>query len=118
MALTKSDRDEIRGMLTDQSAHIKELHDATIRPIAHKIDEILEQTKRTNGRVTIAEKHITTLQDTLPHSKEACPHKDTIQALRDNMLTAKHIRKLIISSITLTGVIVTIILSILQYLER
>lgn len=118
MALNQNDRTEIRTMLSDLLDRIKDVHAEQMRGVNDKLERIEEQTRRTNGRVTAVEQKVTALEHELPHSMERCPQKERIQSLLDNQMTSKALSRLLIKSITITGVIVGIITSIIMILEK
>lgn len=117
MPMTKSDKTEIREMFSEGIEHIKELQTEHWKLFEEKLNRIDEKVTKTNGTVIKHTEQISDLQKNLPHSIDKCPQASTIKELYENRITTKAMRKMIISVITLTGIITTIIVSIVSFLE-
>jgi hypothetical protein len=104
--MNSQDRAETRLMLHDvlegwekNTAH----RDNMLLMSLEKIDKHLE---KLNGKIAEHEK---TLNQELPHTIANCPQQEQIQSLRDNLISAKAIKRAIYSSVIITGTLFTII---------
>lgn len=107
--MTKSEHSEIQNMFDIGIAHIKEIMNL-------KLDFIIEQNAKSNEIIGKHTEQITVLKRELPHTAAKCPHNVTIQELRDNMITSRGIKRLMVTSITITGIIVTLIATIISHI--
>ena len=103
--------------MKEQFESIKEIIELKLKNIEDKLDRTIIQTTKTNGTVTRHTEQIfeglahyaelkSEISNGLAHSTETCPHKSTIVELRDGMMTAKSMKRLMISGITITGIVV------------
>ena len=53
--------------------------------------------------------HEKIINENLPHSIDHCPQSETIETLKENMVTTKSVKKTIYTSIIVLGVIISII---------
>jgi len=97
----------------------RELRDAVIRYEAHvkmtnetlgKIDKHLE---RLNGTVA---RHQSTLDREFPRTIDGCPQRETIEELKQNMISAKAIKRTIFAAVGITGTLVSIAFVLYQIL--
>ena len=82
MALTRSDKDDIKEMLNTAIEHIKEVQAEVMKNVNGTLVRIEAQTTKTNGRVTALEK-------TLPHVAENCPNKPILDKLNEHYMETK-----------------------------
>jgi len=107
--MTKAERNEIQDMFDGGIKHIKEIMNI-------KFDFIIEQNVKASEVISKHTDQISVLRRELPHTVTKCPQNVTIQELRDNMITSRGIKKLMVTSITITGIIVTLIATIISHL--
>lgn len=124
MPMTKADKAEIKEMFGEGINHLRELQeqhyklfDEKLNRLSEKSDQIDAKVTKTNGTVLKHTEQIFALEKNLPHTIEQCPQSATIKDLYENRITNKAMRKMIFSVITLTGIITTIIVSIVSFLE-
>lgn len=106
MALTKGEKEEIREMLQGCMSGVHARTEAKFEIIEIKLNHILEQTTKTNGRVGVLEKDN---QDFKHHVSSTNNYDNKIRALEDNQLSQRSIKKWIAASIAITGTVMGII---------
>ena len=103
--MTKTQREEVKEMLHEvlQTYQVRNeaQHDMTNISL-ERIDKHLE---KINGKVAEHEKVINIH---LPHNTTHCPQKETIEHLRDNMISAKAIRRSIYAGIASAAALMSI----------
>jgi hypothetical protein len=107
--MTKADKEEIKEILHDYVSGVMARVDSKFEIIDIKLDEIKEQTTKHNGRMSILE------------FKEArhtidCPNVDKIRALEDHTLTTKSIKNWIVGSVSIVGILMSILFIIIKLL--
>jgi hypothetical protein len=113
MALTKVDKDEIREMLQDCMAGGHARTEAKFEIIELKLNHILEQTTKTNGRVALLENDN---HDFKHHVAVTHDYDNKIRSLEDNQLSNSSVKKWIAASVALTGTVMGIIFAIYKIL--
>jgi hypothetical protein len=100
-------KEVIRGVLADWH------HDTVLREISTNkaLDNIEKQLEILNGKVIAHEK---TININLPHNISHCAQTDTIQKIRDSMISRKAVIGSIIVAIPLAGVIFGIIVHFMK----
>jgi hypothetical protein len=106
MALTQQDKTEIREMLMDCMAGNHARTESKFEIIEVKLNHILEQTTKTNGRVSKLEDDN---HDFKNHVKNTHDYDNKIRSLEDNQLTTKSVKKWIIGSVSIASLVVGII---------
>lgn len=122
MALSKEDRDEIRQLFGDCTGGMSKT-----------LEMILEQTKKTNGRVTVLEHEVS---DAILEKERIVAYRDkkyqefedkfenlkdvpqVLRRLEDESLSNKSIRKWIVSSIAITGSVVSLIFLVIEHFSK
>lgn len=102
--MTQQDKEEIKELLNSCILIANSEHTAKFQVIDYKLDTILQQTTKTNGRVNkLEEKELTHVIN--------CPLQAKVRLLEDNQLTSRAIKKWIVAGIGIASVIMTIIFS-------
>jgi len=111
--MTTADEKKTRQIFADLVAPhlIMQANDVKQTNIA--LLHIEEHLEKINGSLGNHEKVI---NENLPHTIANCAQKDTIQEIRDNMITTKAVKKAVILGIGLTSTIIGIIFTILEKL--
>jgi hypothetical protein len=109
--MEKGDRDEVREMLHDILAGWQAATIAREDVTNEALKNINDHLGRINGSVG---RHETIIVENLPHTIAKCAQKETIQEVRDNMITNKAIKRTIIASIASTGTFFTILFILYQ----
>lgn len=86
--------------------------------IINRLDKIENQTTKTNGRVNKLELSVNDLQNIDNQHKMQCPHNQRFEALENYVNKNKNIKKFILATISLTGVMLGIIYSVIQILSK
>ena len=81
----------------------KDYFDDKFKTIAADLTEIKDRLRGMNNKIASHEK---TINENLPHSIDHCPQVETIETLKENMITSKSVKKSIYIGI---GVLVSII---------
>jgi len=84
----------------------KDYFDTKFGDIAGDLSEIKDRLRGMNNKIARHEKII---NENLPHSIDHCPQVETIETLKENMVTTKSVKKTIYTSIIVLGVIISII---------
>ena len=84
----------------------KDYFDRQFGDIAGDLTEIKDRLRGMNNKIARHEKII---NENLPHSIDHCPQVETIETLKENMVTTKSVKKTIYTSIIVLGVIISII---------
>jgi hypothetical protein len=114
MALTQNDKQEIREMLQDCMAGSHARTESKFEIIEVKLNHILEQTTKTNGRVTKLEEDN---HDFKNHVKNTHDYDNKIRVLEDHQLSTKVIKKWVVGSVAVTGTVMSIIFIIFKLME-
>lgn len=111
--MEKSDRDEVREMLTDILAGHMAKQDGQYANLNlrmdnqdYKIEQILEQALKTNGRVTSME--------TKPHPVANCPQAALIKTMSDDVAAIKTERKLVAKISAGVAAAITLVISAIK----
>jgi hypothetical protein len=104
--MTAKDRSEIREMIHGILSGWEAATVAREEVTNVSLKGIEDHLGRINGTVG---KHEKTINDNLPHTIANCAQKDTIQEIRDSMISAKAVRNAIVLSITATGTLFSIL---------
>lgn len=112
--MTKQDKDEIKEIIHDYITGVIALQNAKYDLIDFKLDSIKEQTTKTNGRVTKLEDEISANDVNMVDS----PVAKRIRALEDNQSNIRALKKWIIGSITVVGILMTIFWAIYDIFFR
>jgi hypothetical protein len=101
--MTKQDKEEMKEILHDYMAGIIAKNDAKFEIIDMKLDNIVAQTTRTNGRVTKLEEH-----------PQTCAMKDKVRMIEDKLLEQKSVNSWLIKSVGVSTGIIAILGFILK----
>ncbi len=125
MAMTKADKQEIKEMLMENLGHIEKTLDLKLKNVQEKIDPIIQkldativQTTKTNGSVRDHSEKIFKLEQKIQHSIADCPQQSVITEMRDDMITGKGIKKLLITAVGVIGGIVAIVATIIALIQN
>jgi hypothetical protein len=113
--MEKSDRDEVREMLTDILAGHMAKQDGQYANLNlrmdnqdYKIEQILEQALKTNGRVTNME--------TKPHPVANCPQAAVIKGLAEDVTSMKAEKKFLVRTAAFVAAAIAAATSILKFI--
>ena len=125
--MTQKDRSEVREMLHGILAGYQAMNESAIVVTNVKLENIDNSLSEGMGGVhkrldvlngKVAE-HEKTINIHLPHSVARCAQNGTIQAIRDNMITAKAVRNAIIIGISGTSGLIGIAFAIFKmFIEK
>lgn len=133
--MTSADKQEIRELLMSNLDHIKETIDMKISSLddtvnlklinveqkidysIKKLEETVVQTTKTNGSVRTQGERITSLEGRIPHTLANCPQQPIIMEMRDDMITRKSIKKMLVTVVAVIGSIVAIIAAIVAIIQ-
>jgi hypothetical protein len=105
--MTPTEHKEMKELIQNYLENSTTKTDAKFELIVYKLDKVIEQTTRTNGRVS-------KLEDiTLTHPM-TCPQITKIRELEDTQLTHKAIKTWVVTSILVTSGIFTILLGLFK----
>lgn len=110
MALTRTDKEDIQEMLTTAISHIKEVQAEVMKNVNGSLIRIEEQTKKTNGRVTV-------LESQLPHTAMNCPHTNIINELRDASVENKGVKNWKMAALVIGSAFFGAIVSVIAFFE-
>jgi len=82
-----------------------------------KLEETVVQTTKTNGSVRTQGERITSLEWRIPHTLANCPQQPVIMEMRDDMITRKSIKKMLVTVVAVIGSIVAIIAAIVAIIQ-
>lgn len=85
-----------------------------LKEINMKLGSIEEQTKKTNGRVTKLEDNVIQIEKNEDKHANNCPHAEKIKKLEENALTSKAIVNFFIKTITIVGVFLGAVYTLLK----
>jgi hypothetical protein len=112
--MNKGDKEEIREMLTDiLGGHLENI-DGKFNVIDEKINSVIVQTTRTNGRVLKLEDKTQTLEIRDKEHIINCPIAERVKTLEDTRTGTKSIIRFIIQVITIAGIIGGILFGIYE----
>ena len=98
--------ERIDGLITLMNAQFKNVNG--------NLEDIKTHLKTLNGKVA---EHDRAINVNLPHSIKDCAQSDTIQEIRDNMVSSKAIKRAIVLTISLTGGVLGAIWVIVRLVE-
>lgn len=114
MAMTRDDHTQIKELFQTGIDHINAIQDLKMKLIEQKLDSIIDQTTKTNGTVRRHSEQLADIENGKWHSIVTCPQSKVVNEVRDSMITSKAIKRLIISSITITGIVVAIVIGLID----
>ena len=114
MAMTRDDHTQIKELFQTLIDHINAIQDLKMKLIEQKLDSIIDQTTKTNGTVRRHSEQLADIEQGKWHSIVTCPQAKVVSEVRDSMITSKSIKRLIISSITITGIVVAIVIGLID----
>jgi len=114
MAMTRDDHSQIKDLFQTGIDHINAIQDLKMKLIEQKLDSIIDQTTKTNGNVRRHSEQIADIEQGKWHSIVTCPQAKVISEVRDSMITGKSIKRLVVTSITITGIIVAIVIGLID----
>ena len=118
MEMTREDHTQIKELFQTGIDHINAIQDLKMKLIEQKLDSIIVQTTKTNGTVRRHSEQLADIEQGKWHSIATCPQAVVVNEVRDSMITGKSIKKLIVTSITITGIIVAIVIGIIDTLSK
>ena len=104
--MDKDQREQVREMLHDVLSGYHAKVDAQNTITNDALIRIDKKFEKLNGSVA---EHGKIISDNLPHNVALCPQAKTIESLKENMISSRAIKTTIITSIGITGTLVTII---------
>lgn len=116
--MTQADHNLIKEMNSEMIKHISEILDLKLTIINNKLDATVIQTTKTNGSVLNHSERILTLEQNKTHTVTNCPQQPIIQEMRDEMITRKSIKKMLLTTVTAIGLIVGAIATIIALLQQ
>jgi len=111
--MTQKDRTEIREMIHGILSGWEAATVAREEVTNVALKNIGEHLGRLNGSVA---KHEEKINGNLPHTVANCAQKETIQEIRDNMISGKAVRNAIVISIGATGTLFSILFALYKLL--
>ena len=115
--MTTEERQEVKEMLHDILAGHSAKIESTYSIIDVKLNNIQEQTSKTNGRVTKLEDAVKTLQINDNNHIINCPQAPKLQKLQQDVDSVKNVKNFLIGSVAFIGVVVGIIYSIIKIIS-
>jgi len=100
--MNAQDKIEIKEILHDYVSGVMARVDSKFEIIDIKLDNIYDQTKKTNGRVTV-------LEDKENNRMSTCPNVSKIRVLEDNALQTKSVKKWIVGTVSIFGILMSIV---------
>lgn len=110
--MIKEDKEELREIIKGFIA----IQDSKFDIIEIKLQQIYDQTKKTNGRVNKLEDQTEELRNKNKEHILLCPNSLKIRTLEDKNLEDQSIKKFIVKSISIAVASISIIITILKIL--
>lgn len=116
--MTKGEREDFREMLSDILAGHTQNIEGKFNVINTQLDQIKEQTTKTNGRVNKLEEKVQTLEKRDLEHVINCPIAERVKMLETDNTGTKSIKHFVIQSIIIAGIIGGILFGIFEILNR
>jgi len=113
--MTAKDRTEVRDIFHSTIIGYHAKVDAQNAVTNASLGDIKDHLKTLNGKVYEHERIITA---NIPHNVSHCVQAETIQAIRDSMVTSKAVKKAIFAGISTAGVIFSIIFILYKLITK
>lgn len=111
MTMTKADKQEMTTVFNDALKNFKQIEILERELITAQLDRIEEQTKKTNGTVIKHSEQLNKLERDLPDYGR-------VEELWNNRLTEKKLYKITLAVTTFISIIVGIIFTIIQLIDK
>ena len=108
--MTQQDRTEIKELIAEHLENVTAKTDSKFEIIVYKLDMVIEQTTKTNGRVNKLE------EKEMMHVVN-CPQTIKIRELEDNQLSTKSIKTWLASAVLITGALFAVIIEIFKFIK-
>ena len=116
--MTAADQKAIKEMNAEMLGHISTILDLKLEIIENKLDETIRQTTKTNGTVVNHAERIQKLESTNRHSVSSCPQNEIITEMRDQMITHRSIKKMLITVVTVLAALIGIFATVIAIIEK
>ena len=116
--MTTADQKIIKEMTMELIGHFEEVLDLKLQIINHKLDATIIQTTKTNGSVQGHSERIRSLEARIPHTIANCPQQNTIQELRDESITKKSMKKMLVTTVLVIGTLVGIVATVVALIQE